>query len=187
MDALPNDLAKVRESLAELRMRFPAAAMDGLDQLLEAYLALLSDDPAGRDRAATGGARQGALWAARRVLLRFFPSNRVECDGDDCSPEAVAAYAGFARALDQQARRDAHGAEGPGGGGVGTGATAGSSSAPARAGAVIIVVAAIAAATLKTFFIVMSLSDVANALCSAPEKLTVEFPVWFNTRRITPS
>ena len=103
MEALPNDFARVRESLADLRVRFPAAAMDGLDQLMGAYLGLLREDPASAE---TGGARQGALWAARRVLLRFFPTSRAERDGDDGSPEALAAYAGFARALGQQAQRE---------------------------------------------------------------------------------
>lgn len=112
MEVPPNDLTKVQESLAELRLRFPAAAMDCLDQVLEAYLALRlqpSGLPCGSDlrdlRAEDVLALQGALWAVRRLLLAFFPSSRTKREGDDCSPEAEAAYAGFAQALGEQARR----------------------------------------------------------------------------------
>lgn len=108
MEAPPDHLAKVQESLAELRMRFPAAAMDCLDQVLEAYLTLRQRSSGlsrGRDpRSEDALALQAALWAVRRLLLGFFPSSRTKREGDDCSPQAEAAYTGFAQALGEQAR-----------------------------------------------------------------------------------
>lgn len=109
MEAPPDDLAKVQECLAELRLRYPAGAMDCLDQVLEAYLTLRrrssgrsrGSDPWGADALAL----QAALWAVRRLLLGFFPSSRTKREGDDCSPQAEAAYAAFAQVLGEQARR----------------------------------------------------------------------------------
>lgn len=109
MEAPPDDLRNVQASLAELRLRFPAGAMDCLDDVLEAYLRLCRQpfcrSPGGDRRAEDADALHSALWAVRRLLLGYFPSNRAKREGDDCSLEAQAAYAGFAQALGEQASR----------------------------------------------------------------------------------
>ncbi len=110
MEVRPSELATIRAALAELRVRFPVAAMDALDQVLGAYLGLLEQgQDAPRDVStalrADGGALQGALWATRRLLLRFFPTSRMEPEGNHCSPGALAGYTRFAHALQKQSRR----------------------------------------------------------------------------------
>lgn len=114
MSASLFDLSKVHDALGELLARYPAQAMASVHAVLGELLELRAADEPNALAVAAAGDRPGrtglpghterALRAARRLLLRFFPTSRIEPPSDDCSEEALSAYAGFADGLRAQGR-----------------------------------------------------------------------------------
>lgn len=111
-----DQITHAREALRELRTRHPVLAMESVDAVLEEFLALQGEEyPEVRALAANGEPSlypqpptTPALRAARRLLLGFCPTSRLQPASDDCSDQALAAYAAFAAGL----RADGeHGAE----------------------------------------------------------------------------